>query len=86
MRVHVSTTGPEPGNWLVAIDDGACEVLPGSVSDPDARLYAASDTGHSILNGALPVADALAGRLLFYEGDPVLLQRFRACFHLGEAS
>jgi hypothetical protein len=86
MKIHIAATGPEPGNWLVAIDDGACEVLSGSIADPDARLHTPSDIGHSILSGSLPVGEALAGGLLCYEGDPDLLRRFRSCFHLGEST
>jgi hypothetical protein len=84
MRVHVATTGPEPGNWLVAVEGGVCRVMVGSVPEPDARLYTDSDIGHSILNGGLSIDDALASRLLDYDGDPGELRRFGACFQLGE--
>ena len=85
MRVHVATTGPEPGNWLVAIDETGCRVFLGSVASPDARLYTDSDIGAAVLNGALSVADALASRLLDYDGNPELLRGFRDCFLLGDA-
>jgi hypothetical protein len=85
MRVHVATTGPEPGNWLVAIDRGVCRVLLGSVPEPDARLYTDSDIGHSILNGRLSTDEALTSRLLDYDGDPEQLRGFGACFRLGDA-
>jgi hypothetical protein len=82
MRVHVATTGPEPGNWLVAIDETACRVFQGSVASPDARLYTDSEIGASVLNGVLTVAEALASRLLDYDGDPEQLRGFGACFRL----
>ena len=85
MRVHVATTGPEPGNWLVAIDRGVCRVLLGSVPEPDARLYTDSEIGTAVLNGALTVGEALASRLLDYDGDPEQLRGFGACFQLGDA-
>ncbi len=84
MRVHVATTGPEPGNWLVSLKNGVCRVMLGSVPEPDARLYTDSEIGHSILNGGLSVDEALASRLLDYEGDPRELRRFGACFQFGE--
>ena len=70
MRVHVATTGPEPGNWLIAVDGDVCRVMLGSVPDPDARLYTDSEIGHSILNGGLSIDEALASRLLDFDGDP----------------
>jgi hypothetical protein len=84
MRVHVATTGPEPGNWLVALAGGVCRVMLGSVPEPDARLYTDSEIGHSILNGSLSIDEALASRLLDYDGDPRELRRFGACFQFGE--
>jgi hypothetical protein len=86
MRVHVATTGPEPGNWLVAIGSGVCRVMVGSVPEPDARLYTDSEIGHSILNGGLSIDEALASRLLDYDGDPRELRRFGACFQFGGRS
>jgi hypothetical protein len=86
LNVHVATTGPEPGNWLIAVEDGVCRVFLGSVTTPDARLYTSSDTGADILSGALSVAEAVARRLLHFDGDRELLRRFAACFQLGGAS
>lgn len=83
MRVHVATTGPEPGNWLVAVADGVCRVMMGSIPEPDARLYTDSEIGHSILSGRLSVNEAVASRLLDYDGDPAELRRFGACFKFG---
>ena len=84
MKVHVATTGPEPGNWLVTIDESSCRVFLGSITEPDARLYTSSEIGSAILSGALSVDDALTSRLLDYDGDPEELRRFGACFRLGE--
>jgi hypothetical protein len=84
MRVHVATTGPEPGNWLIAVEGGVCRVFLGSVPRPDARLYTDSQIGHSILNGGLSIEEALASGLLDYDGDPRELRRFGACFQFGE--
>jgi len=83
MQVHVATTGPEPGNWLIAIDEGICRVFLGSITSPDARLYTSSEIGANILSGALSVGEALASGLLDYDGDREALRRFAACFQLG---
>jgi hypothetical protein len=83
MQVHVATTGPEPGNWLITVAEGVCRVIPGSVVSPDARLYASSETGAEILSGALSIAEAVTRRLLDYDGDTEALRRFAACFQLG---
>ena len=85
MQVHVATTGPEPGNWLIAIDKGICHVFTGSIASPDARLYTSSEIGTEILSGALSIGEAVAGRLLDYDGDIEALRRFAACFQLGGA-
>lgn len=86
MRVHVATTGPEPGNWLIAVEGDVCRVMLGSVPDPDARLYTDSEIGHSILNGGLSIDEAVASRLLDFDGDPRKLRRFGACFQFGGPS
>jgi hypothetical protein len=83
MRVHVATTGPEPGNWLIAIDGLVCRVFLGSITSPDARLYTSSEIGTEILSGALSIGEAVARRLLDYDGDIEALRRFAACFQLG---
>ena len=83
MPLHVGTTGPEPGNWLIAVDETSCRVLPGFIATPDARLYTDSEIGHSILVGEITVGEALRSRLLDYDGDPEELRRFGACFRLG---
>lgn len=83
-RVHIATTGREPGNWLVAVDNSSCRVIPGSVPRPDARLYTDSQIGHSVLTGKLSVEEAVASRLLDFDGEPELLRRFRDSFVLGE--
>ncbi len=85
MRVHVATTGPEPGNWLITVDETGCPVLPGSIASPDARLYTDSDIGNGILTGELSVDETLASRLLDYDGNPEELRRFGACFRFGDA-
>lgn len=84
MRVNLATCGPEAGNWVIAIDNGACRVLAGSVSAPDARLYTDSDIGHAIISGSLSLDQALESRLLDYDGDPAHLAQLRACFRFGE--
>ena len=86
LNVHVATTGPEPGNWLIAVQHGICRVFMGSIMCPDARLYTSSDTGTDILSGSLPVEEAVTRQLLHLDGDPDALRRFAACFQLGGAS
>lgn len=85
MRVHVATNGPEPGNWTIAIENGACRVFVGSVPCPDARLYTDSEVGRAILEGITPIDEALASRLLDYDGDLEALRHFRACFEFGDS-
>lgn len=86
MRVHVATTGPEPGNWLIVVEGGECGVFIGSVPRPDARLYTDSEIGRSILAGEVSIVQALTRGLLDYDGDPVALRRFGACFEFGEST
>jgi hypothetical protein len=80
LRVHIAITGPEPGNWLISIDGSRCQVFRGSVHDPDARVYTASDIGHQILNGITSLADAIAGRLIDFDGDRYALRRLAKSF------
>jgi len=85
IRVNVSTTGPEPGNWLIAIRESACDVLVGSVPEPTVRLYTDSVIGHWILSGRLSLDEAVLGGLLHFDGDPAHLETLRRCFQFGQA-
>jgi hypothetical protein len=85
MRVHVATTGREPGNWLIAIEEGICRVLLGSVTTPDARLFTSSETGHEVLRGSIPILDALRRRLVHWDGEPEAFFRFVTCFQMESA-
>lgn len=85
-HVQVATTGPEPGNWLITVAEGVCRVFPGSIASPDARLYASSETGAEVLSGTQSIAEAVARRLVHYDGDREALRRFAACFRLGGTS
>jgi hypothetical protein len=69
VTVHVATTGPEPGNWLIAIDAERCRVFDGSLPEPDARVFTCSEVGQAILQGSHRLGDAIESRLLDYEGD-----------------
>jgi hypothetical protein len=84
VRVHVATTGPEPGNWLIAIDANQCRVFDGSTPEPDARVYTDSTIGAAILSGDQSLAAAIASRLLDYDGDLEVLRSVAACLGLEE--
>lgn len=82
IRIHLATTGPEPGNWLISITGDDCRVFKGSLLAHEARVYTASDIGIAILDGLMPLRDALGARLVDYEGDIEALRYVAASFGL----
>lgn len=85
-RVHVATTGPEPGNWLIAIDGEQCRIFTGSIPSPDARVYTDSEIGQTILEGGQSLRSAIESRLLDYDGDIESLRSVAACLGLENES
>jgi DNA-binding HxlR family transcriptional regulator len=63
------------------IDDGALEVAPGPLAEPDLVIEAGPEL-RALLAGEISPADAVAGGHVRLTGDPDLLERFVEVFHI----
>ena len=63
------------------IDDGALEVAPGPAADPDLVIETGPEL-RALLAGEIGPSEAVAGGSVQLSGDPKLLERFLAVFHV----
>ena len=63
------------------IDDGALEVAPGPAADPDLVIETGPEL-RALLAGVIGPSEAVAGGSVQLSGDPKLLERFLAVFHV----
>ena len=63
------------------IDDGALEVAPGPAADPDLVIETGPEL-RALLAGEIGPSEAVAGGSVQLSGDPKLLERFVAVFHV----
>lgn len=79
-RVHVSTVGPEPGNWTVTVRNGSCSVEEGSVAGSSLRVHVPSDVGLQIMRGEMDAAWAYSNGLFVVDGEVDTLRKLGAWF------
>lgn len=82
VHVHVATTGPEPGNWLIAVDGSKCAVFKGSLPTSEARVYTDSEIGVAVLDGVMSLRNAVDSRLVDFDGDVAVLRYLARSFGL----
>lgn len=78
--VHISTVGPEPGNWLLTIRDGHCRVDEGSIVNPSLTINAPSDIWLKIMRQELDGASAYRNGEFAFSGDGRVLARLQDWF------
>src|SRR5512136_2896580 len=62
--VQVRSVGADPGEWMIAIKDGACTVTKEAAPSPDLTLEGKSDVWLSVVNGKVDPAWAfISGQL-----------------------
>lgn len=86
LRVNLSTTGPEPGNWLIAVEGTRCAVFEGSVPLPDAWVFTDSDIAVQVLDGVTTLRQALEERLVDFDGDAAALRQLAMSLGLERES
>lgn len=79
-RVHISTVGPEPGNWMVTVRGGECFVEEGSLAHTNLRIHIPSDVALQIIRGEMDGVWAYAEGLLVAHGDTGVLREFNSWF------
>jgi hypothetical protein len=83
-RVHISTVGPEPGNWMVTVRGRDCFVEEGSLARTNLRIHIPSDIALQIIRGEMDAGWAYANGLLVAYGESAILREFNSWF--GEAT
>ena len=83
-RVHISTVGPEPGNWMVTVRDGHCFVEEGSLARTNLRIHIPSDVALQIIRGEMDGGWAYTNGLLVVNGESGILREFNNWF--GQAT
>jgi hypothetical protein len=79
-RVHISTVGPEPGNWMVTVRDGRCFVEEGSLVRTNLRIHIPSDVALQIIRGEMDGGWAYTNGLLVADGESGVLREFNNWF------
>lgn len=79
-RVHISTVGPEPGNWMVTVRNGQCFVEEGSLSNANLRIHIPSDIALQIIRGEMDGGWAFSNGLFVINGEIDILREFGAWF------
>jgi len=72
--------GPEPGSWVVRIDEGRCTVEQGSAGQPDLTIRASSDVWLRIMRRELDATMAFMTGQFTYSGDMGILMQMRSWF------
>jgi putative sterol carrier protein len=76
-------TGPEAGDWVVRVNDGACAVETGVTEEHTASLTINGENWVKLVNGKLNPAMAVMTGKLKIGGDMMAAQRFGSLFKLG---
>ena len=79
-RVHISTIGPEPGNWMVTVRGGECFVEEGSLAHTNLRIHIPSDVALQIIRGEMDGGWAYTNGLLVAYGETDILREFNSWF------
>jgi len=75
-------TGPEPGNWVVRIDEGKCEVSEGTAENPNVTINAPSDVWLKIVRRELDGAAAFMSGQFTFTGDMGILLQLQNWFQM----
>lgn len=78
--MHISTVGPNPGNWLVTVRDGKCRVDEGSVMNPSLVINAPSDVWLKIMRRELDGTKAYERGEFAFSGDVGVLMKLEDWF------
>lgn len=77
-RVHVSTVGPEPGNWMVTVRGRECFVEEGALARTNLRIHIPSDIALQIIRGEMDAGWAYSNGLVVAYGESDILRNFNS--------
>jgi putative sterol carrier protein len=75
-------TGDGGGNWNIVIQDGTCEIVEGTHSEPSVTLTMSAETWLGMINKEINGMQAFMGGQLKADGDIMLAQRVEQLFPL----
>lgn len=81
--IQYNFTGDEPGNWVVKIADGKCEVSEGTADNANVTINAPSDVWLKILRRELDGATAFMSGQFTFTGDMGILMQMQSWFGQG---
>ena len=78
--IQFDVTDEEPGDYHVAIENGACKAYAGAHPNPTATIHTPADVWLRIVRGELNAANAFMSRQFTTSGNMGLLLRMTALF------
>jgi len=78
--IQFKFTGPEPGNWVVKIADGACTVEEGEAASASVTINSPSDVWLKIARRELDGATAFMSGQFTFSGDMGILMQMGSWF------
>ena len=83
-QIQFRTTGEEPGDWIIQISDGKCNVNPGMTPNPVLTIIIDTQVLKDLSTGKLnPMAAFMQGKIRL-TGDMSLAMRIANLFQLGK--
>ncbi len=73
--IQFNFTGQEPGNWVVTIDQGKCEVREGKADNPNVTINSPSEVWLKIVRRELDGASAFMSGQFTFSGDMGILMQ-----------
>ena len=78
--IQYNFSGAEPGNWVVKVGDGKCEVNEGTADAPSVTINSPSDVWLKILRRELDGATAFMSGQFTFTGDMGILMQMPSWF------
>lgn len=73
-------TGTEPGNWIVKVAEGKCEVSEGTADSPNVTINSPSDVWLKLARKELDGTTAFMTGQFTFKGDMGMLMKMQAWF------
>ncbi|MDT7944396.1 MAG: SCP2 sterol-binding domain-containing protein [Dehalococcoidia bacterium] len=80
--VQFNFTGPEPGSWVLKVEEGKCEVQEGKADNPNVTINSPSDVWLKIVRRELDGAAAFMSGQFTFSGDMGVLLQMQNWFQM----
>ncbi len=78
--IQFNFSGNEPGNWIVKVAEGKCEVSEGTTDNPNVTINAPSDVWLKITRKEMDGATAFMSGQFTFTGDMGVLMQMQTWF------